>query len=74
MTAEKVRTLKDMITQPRSVEHLWTIDDVAWFLRVTKQSIYNLTHKGEIPFLKAGQLIRFEPDKIRRWLRKSSGK
>ena len=39
-------------------------------IRVKKKTIYDWTHKGSIPYIKLGRLLRFDPDDIDRWLKK----
>lgn len=49
-------------------EQLWTIEDVATFLRV-KPSVVKYWVKGrEIPHIRQGNVIWFDPVDIRKWL------
>ena len=48
---------------------LMTVDEVADYLRVTKQTIYRLLWLGRIPASKVGHQWRFRKDSIDEWLR-----
>ena len=43
--------------------------ELAKYLNVNKQTIYNWVNKKEIPFTKIGDLLRFDKDEIDRWLK-----
>ena len=47
---------------------LLTVTELAEHLRVSKQQIYNLTHRKAIPVKKVGRLLRFDSDEIETWL------
>jgi len=47
-------------------------DEVAEFLGVQKSTIYQWTHKGFIPYVKLGRLVRFSPKAIEQWIKKKS--
>lgn len=49
---------------------IWTIDDVALFLGLSKKTIYNKTSRGEIPFRKPkrGGRLYFLPEEILNWI------
>lgn len=49
------------------VESLWTVDDVAGYLKVSKHTIYKWNEHGRIPALKIGGQLRFNPDAVRAW-------
>ena len=50
---------------------LWLVDDVAHYLRISKDEVYRLVERLEIPhtriFKRKG--IRFHPDEIEKWAR-----
>jgi excisionase family DNA binding protein len=56
------------------LDELLTIEDVAALLRVSKSWIYDHTRKrgtprsGQLPFIKIGKYVRFEPRAIREFL------
>lgn len=49
---------------------IWTVDDVAQFLDVTKGHIYNLVSRRDIPFRKRGKggRLYFIPQEIFEWI------
>ena len=44
---------------------LWTVADVAAYLRVSRSWVYHRSAAGLLPCLRVGALLRFEPDSIR---------
>jgi excisionase family DNA binding protein len=52
-----------------AAESLWTADDVARFLRVSRSWVYHRAEAGELPCLRIGGLLRFEPDAVRAFMR-----
>ena len=50
-------------------ESLWTVADVAAYVRCSKSLIYKLAERGELPSLRIGALLRFEPGAVRAWAR-----
>jgi excisionase family DNA binding protein len=48
---------------------LLTIDQLSETLNVKKKTIYDWTHKGLIPYKRAGRLLRFDLNDIERWLK-----
>lgn len=50
------------------MERLLTVDDLADLLQFKRQSIYNLVHKGKIPFIKVGNALRFNVSDIEKYL------
>lgn len=59
------------MTDPNSSapESLWTADDVARFLRVSRSWVYHRAEAGQLPCLRIGGLLRFEPDAVRAFTR-----
>lgn len=50
-------------------ESLWTADDVAAYLKVSRSWVYHRAEAGELPHLRIGGLLRFEPDAVRAYAR-----
>lgn len=44
---------------------LWTVADVATYLRVSRSWVYHRSAAGLLPCLRVGALIRFDPEAIR---------
>lgn len=60
-----------------SEDQLWDANDVAHYLKVSRSWVYHRAEAGELPCLRVGALLRFEPDAIRafargEWTRRSS--
>lgn len=51
-----------------------TTDELAQILRVRKSYIYELTYRHQIPFIKLGRFLRFDPEQIQSWLESKSQK
>jgi len=55
---------KDLGTEP-----LWTVDEVAQYLKLKPETIRTMARKGELPCLKLGKkLWRFKPVEVKTWL------
>lgn len=46
-------------------ERLWTVAQTAKFLQVSTSWVYRSVERGELPHLKLGGLVRFQPSDIR---------
>lgn len=46
-----------------------TVEEVAQYLQVSRDSIYRLAQKGKIPASKLGNLWRFKKEEIDGWMR-----
>lgn len=53
----------------RATENLWTVDEVAVFLRCTVRHVHNLCRSG-LPHMYVGRLLRFDPVEVRQHLLK----
>ncbi len=50
-------------------EPLWTVDDVAGYLRLNPETIRVMARRGELPSIKVGKRVwRFKVSEIRDWL------
>ncbi len=56
------------MTDPDSLPHLLTIDQLVERLGTSNRHIRRLIAERRIPYLKVGKLVRFDPDEITRWL------
>src|SRR5579863_6584256 len=48
---------------------LWTVADVAAFLRVSRSWVYHRAEAAELPVLRIGGLLRFDPSRIKAYAR-----
>lgn len=50
---------------------LWTVNEVAIYLKLAKQSVYRMVCEARIPHIHIGRTVRFRKDDIDEWLSKS---
>ncbi len=48
---------------------LWTVHDVARFLKASTSWTYKAAERGELPCIRIGAMLRFEPEAISAWVR-----
>ena len=58
--------------QGTQAEPLWAAEDVARFLKMSKSWVYHASQRGELPHVRIGASLRFDPSSIRAWLRRRS--
>ena len=51
-----------------------TLEEVAQYLKVSRDSIYRLAQKGEIPASKIGNLWRFKREEVDGWMKRNNNK
>jgi len=49
-------------------DRLWTPDEVAHFLGLSRKGVYGLAERRLLPSVKVGNRLRFDPADIRRWV------
>jgi excisionase family DNA binding protein len=59
----------DETTERPDPETLWDANDVAAYLKVSRSWVYHRAESGELPCLRVGALVRFEPEQIRKYAR-----
>jgi excisionase family DNA binding protein len=47
---------------------LWTVNDIARVLKSSVSWVYKAAERGELPCIRIGAMLRFEPATIRAWL------
>lgn len=53
---------------------VYTPDEIAAVLRVTKKTVYKLIKSGELPVLRVGSLFRITEDQLQSYLQRQSPK
>lgn len=53
-----------------TIESLLTISEVKTWLKVSESTIYHWVNAGTFPYLKIGGRLRFDPNDIRKWIKK----
>jgi excisionase family DNA binding protein len=56
------------------VMKLLDVSQLSEMLNVKKKTIYDWVHKNKIPYLKLGNLVRFNPNDIDQWLKSKKHK
>jgi excisionase family DNA binding protein len=46
-------------------DELWTVEEVARFLRVSRSWVYKASSRGDLPCIRIGPMVRFSPAAIR---------
>lgn len=59
-------------TNQNLAETLWTVPEVAKYLRLTPQTIRSMARQAKIPSIKMGRSYRFRVDDIQNWLKSQS--
>lgn len=49
-------------------DSLWTVDDVARFLRASPSWVYKAAARDAIPCVRIGAMLRFDPEALRRFV------
>lgn len=57
-----------MNTPVSDADRLFTLPEAATYLRLARQTLYNLVNRSEIPFLKAGRSLRFRKSDLDDWM------
>jgi excisionase family DNA binding protein len=55
------------MSQPVEAWELWTWREVAQALKFSRSWVYKKAETGELPSLRLGGELRFDPQAIRRW-------
>ncbi len=56
-----------------SAPRLWDANDVARYLRVSRSWVYHRVDAGQLPSLRVGGLVRFDPDVVQAFARGEVG-
>lgn len=51
-------------------KQVWSVEDLARELQISRSYIYKLISDDKIPFAKVGRLVRFSPERVYEWLSK----
>ena len=61
---------KSSVVQISETEPLWTVDDVADYLRLNPETVRVMARRGELPSIKVGRRVwRFKISEIKDWLK-----
>ena len=59
---------------PGASEGLWTVRDVAAFIKCSQSWVYKASERGELPCVPIAGMIRFDPEEIRQYARKAQAR
>ena len=48
--------------------NLWTVDDLALYLRLTRRAVYALVASTDVPRVRIGVRLRFLPQAVQEWV------
>lgn len=51
-----------------TIEPLWTVKEVATYLRASTSWVYKAAERGTLPCVRLGAMLRFRPAEIRRFV------
>lgn len=60
--------MQDFLYKPQIDPFLLRTDEAAKFLNVSRNTLYELVRRGEIPFLRVSKSIRFSRDGLIAWV------
>jgi excisionase family DNA binding protein len=74
MTEAKMTLVRGQGGVPEPLdEDLWVVERVARFLGMSIHWVYRAAERGEIPYLKIGSRLRFDPATVKAWARQREG-
>lgn len=59
----------DLASRIASRKSAWTVDDLALLLEMSPKTLYKMAKSGNIPAIRIGGMIRFDPVLTAEWLR-----
>jgi excisionase family DNA binding protein len=55
-----IMSIQDLGQTNTSIDPLWTVEDVAAYLKLQPETIRSMARRGELPALKIGKVWRFQ--------------
>lgn len=65
---------KEIDIRTKKIPQLMSVDELANYLGLQRQTIYNWLHKKKILGIKIGKVWRFDKDEVLTWLREHKTK
>lgn len=72
LVMQRMRQELQALPKPEKVKPYLSIEEVCELLDLSKQTVYTLTHKKEIPHIKRGAKLLFNRAAIIQWLEDSA--
>jgi len=67
--SEKFQISENIVTEfSTDTEPLWTVEDVAGYLRLEPETIRVMAREEKIPAIKVGRVWRFNKNSLKAWL------
>ena len=54
-----------MITGAKSIDDLWSANDVARYIKASRSWVYHQAEAGKLPHLRDGGVLRFDPEAVK---------
>ena len=71
---DELSNQKSSIKEELPQDDLMTVEIAAEYLRMSRSSIYQLTSRHELPFMKRGKRLYFKKEELRQWIEEGSNK
>lgn len=68
VTSEVVKAIRPLMDNKGEADTIFTVEDLCRYLQAEPDWIYKRTARKEIPYIKAGGLLRFRKRDIDKWL------
>ena len=67
-TSQSEKNITEVSSPQKFSDPLWTVEDVADFLKLQPETIRSMARRGELPALKIGKVWRFQKHAIHEML------
>ena len=54
--------------EPPAAAALWDVKDIARVLKASVSWVYKAVERGDLPYIRIGAMVRFDPAAVRSWL------
>ena len=60
--------IKNETKNEETLQPLWTVNDVAFYLNINPETVRVMVRKGALPARKIGRQIRFQQEDVKDWV------
>lgn len=71
-TSREIMEEKMTVSAMKDNSVIWTVHDVALYLRMSESKVYRLVKEKRIPVIRLGKTWRFRKDLLDKWLSQSA--
>ena len=68
ITAQSVKDFTQENKEIRDIEPLWTVEEVAIYMRLKPETVRSMARRNLMPAIKVGKVWRFRSLAIKEWL------